>query len=53
MSKSYKEWNEAEQLIMDYLQMYAYARTNAEHPYEKTETEIQIEHMAKELGLID
>ena len=52
MSKSYKEWNAAEQLIMDYLQVYAYERTNAREPYEKTETEKVLEDMAKELDLI-
>ena len=53
MSTSYKEWNEAEQLIMDYLQIYAYERTNARESFEKTETERLLEDMARELGLID
>ena len=53
MSKNYTEWNEAEQLIMDYLQAYAYERTNYNGPYEKKTEEILLEDMAKELDLID
>ena len=51
--KSYQEMNEAEKKIMDYLQVYSYQRINSRPTYEKTDTEIILEQMARELGLID
>ena len=53
MSKKYEEMNEAEKLIMDYLQIYAFERTNSKVPREKNPIEIVLEEMALKLNLID
>lgn len=53
MSKKYEEMNDAEKLIMDYLQVYAFKRVNAKPPREKDAVEIVLEEIAVRLGLID
>lgn len=53
MSKKYDEMNDAEKLIMDYLQVYAFKRVNAKPPTEKNAVEIVLEEMAVRLNLID
>ncbi len=53
MSKKYDEMNDAEKLIMDYLQVYAFKRVNANPPTEKNAVEIVLEEMAVRLNLID
>lgn len=53
MAKKYDEMNEAEQLIIDYLQVYALERVNSKEKREKNPVEIVLEEMAVKLGLID
>lgn len=53
MAKEYTKMNEAEKLIIDYLQVYSFKRVNAKPPTEKNAVEIVLEDMARELGLID
>lgn len=53
MAKKYEEMNEAEQLIIDYLQVYALERVNSKEKREKNPVEIVLEEMAVKLGLID
>ena len=53
MAKKYEEMNEAERLIIDYLQIYALERNNSKDPREKNAAEVVLEEMAVKLGLID
>lgn len=45
--------NDAEKLIMDYLQIYALERVNSKEKREKNPVEIVLEEIAVRLGLID
>ena len=52
MAKAYKKMNAAERLIINTLKEYKFIRENLKPSNEKTDVEIVLEQMAKDLGLI-
>lgn len=50
--KTYDEMNEAERLIIDYIQAYAFTRVNSKTDVEMEAPEIMLREIAKELHLL-
>lgn len=50
--KNYEEMNEAEKMIIDYLQIIKFQRTNSKVQYPPTDSEINLTDMAEKLHLL-
>ena len=50
--KNYEEMNDAEKLIIDYIQAYAFTRVNSKTGGEMEGPEIMLREIAKELHLL-